>query len=214
MSLVVFAGNIAGATRIPRLLDALDGADAGVLTEAYHFGQVVPGYRLVRFSMKHGAEARDVSVLVRDGVQVKARRLKKMGVNWWGPFTRRKRAPRRYPVLVLIKDGKRWPLLAAHFPPGGPSGGIKTRGRNKGAWHESAIRCRRWLALRDRAVIVGDLNAKHSDVSKHVAPSNAEVHMISGVDGALAKGATIAARKLNAPAGMHGWGIYTFKETR
>jgi hypothetical protein len=227
MSLTVFAGNIAGATSVPRLPDALGHAHAGVLTEAYHFAHSPAGYRLVRGTdglsakqaRKLGSEAHDVAVLVRDGVRVRRVRVKKMTKPWWGPFTKKRREARRYLVVVLEveqPDGtwRRWPMLAVHFEPGGPSGGIKTRGRNKGAWHDSARRSKRWLRLRKRAVLVGDENAKRADIVKHVAPKGAHVVTISGVDGAVAVGASITARRLDAPAGMHGWGTYTFKETR
>jgi hypothetical protein len=214
MSLVVQGANIAGVKECDCLLDEIAShkPDAVVLTEAYYWRQDVPGYTTISWSKKnHGAEARDVVVLVRDGVRIKRKRLKKMIRGWWGPFTGRKREPRRYPVVVLVKDGVTWPLLAAHFPPGGASGGIKTRGRNKGAWHESARKAKRWLRRRIQAVLLGDLNENTAGVKKHVAPKRGHVAMASNVDGAVAVGASISIRRLNAPPKMHGWFVATLR---
>lgn len=216
MTLTLFAANIAGAVQHDRIAEVIakHEPDVVVFTEAYHFGQEIPGYDVIRYSRKHGPEARDIVVLVRHGVKIKRRALKKMTRAWWGPFTLRKRAPRRYIVLKVVKDGVGWPVMAVHFPPGGPSGGIKTRGRNKGAWDESALSTRRWLAIRARAVVAGDLNANRAAVQKHVAPGNARVVMASSVDGTVVKGASITARHLPAPKGMHGWFLATYKEYR
>lgn len=214
MTLTVFHGNIAGARDCDHLLTLLAVAqpDVAVLTEAYHWAQDVPGYELVHYSAKHGPEARDVAVLVRHGVTIARRRLKKLAREWWGPFTLRKRQPRRYVRLGLDKDGVRWPLEAVHYPPGGPSGGTQTRGRNRAAWHESARSTRRWLRLRVRAVAVGDFNANGAALRKHVAPKGARVVMASNVDGVAAKGCHVTVKRLTAPARMHGWFIATLRE--
>lgn len=209
MSIDLQGGNIAGAHGSARLLSVIAAhrPHGVVLTEAYHFDQHVPGYSLERLPKRYGAEAHDVALLVRDDVEVDRRSAKAMVEHWFGPFTRRRRDPRVYPVRALRVDGVRWPVLGAHLPPGGPSGGIKTRGRNKTAWHESAHAVRRWLRLRRRAVALGDFNANGQDVRDLIAPKGAKVAMASNVDGAIVKGATVTVTRLDAPDGMHGWFI-------
>lgn len=225
MTLVLWAGNIAG--RNPDLADALNGAHAGIATEAYHLTKSPAGYRLVRATdgltakqaSKLGAEAHDVAALVRDDVRVRRVRVKKMTKPWWGPFTKKRRQARRYLILVLEVeqvDGtwERWPVLAVHFEPGGPSGGILTRGRNKGAWRASARWSRRWLRRRRRAVLAGDINGNAAAARKHIAPKGAHVAMASNVDGVITTGASITIRRQPTPKGMHGWFTATIKETR
>lgn len=207
MSLLIEGANIAGVEESDALLDAiaLHKPDVVILTEAYHYSQHVPGYQRVQYSKKHGAEARDVLVLVKDGLKIKRRALIKMTQAWYGPFTLRKRAPRRYIVVVVVKDGVKYPIMAVHFPPGGPQGGVKTRGRNKSAWRASAKRVRRWLRLRALAVAAGDFNADKQDVKKYVAPAGAIVDMASNVDGAVAKAGELNVTVLPHPRKMHGW---------
>lgn len=209
MTLLLEHGNIAGVEESDALLDAIaaNKPDVVVLTEAYHYNQHVPGYQRVQYSKKHGAEARDVLVLVRDGLKIKRRALIKLTRAWYGPFTLRKRSPRRYIVVTVVKDGVKYPIMAVHFPPGGPAGGVKTRGRNKGAWHESARRVKRWLRRRLLAVAIGDFNADKADVKQYVAPKGAVVEMASNVDGVAAKANEVTITRLNAPKKMHGWFI-------
>ena len=220
--LILQHANIAGARECRRLLRQIKRHQphAVILTEAYRWAEDVPGYERVTWSpRKHGAEARDVVVLVRHDVPITRRRLKKMVRDWWGVFGAARpprREPRRYPVLDLDVDGIVWPLLGVHFPPGGPSGGRKIAGRNAGAWHESARKTKRWLARRVLGVAIGDLNADRDDVRTYVAPPGARVAMATSVDGLAAVGATATIRKLRAPAGMHGWFVATLtaKESR
>ena len=210
--LILEHANIAGARECPHLLRKIKRyrPDVVILTEGYRWAQDVPGYERVTWSpRKHGAEARDVVVLVRHGVGIARKRLKKMVRDWWGVFGAGRRQPRRYQDLDLDVDGTLWPVLGVHFPPGGPSGGRKIAGRNAGAWHESARKTRRWLSRRPRAAAAGDINADGDDVREYVAPAGARVAMATSVDGVAATGATIALRKLRAPAGMHGWFVAT-----
>jgi hypothetical protein len=207
MSLTIQGGNIAGVDKSPALLDAIafHKPDVAVLTEAYHYDQDVPGYQRVQYSKKHGAEARDVLILVRDGLKIKRRALVKLTKAWYGPFTLRKRAPRRYIVVVVIKDGVKYPVMGVHFPPGGPNGGVKTRGRNRSAWRQSARRVKRWLRIRSLAVALGDFNGNGKDVREFVAPKGAIVDMASNVDGAAAKAGELNVISIPHPRKMHGW---------
>lgn len=211
----LFGANIANASRSPELAAYLATyhPDVVVLSEAYRWRHEISGYQTLKWSKRrHGPEARDLMVLVRDGVKVKRKRLRKMDRRWFGPFTLRRREPRRYPVVVVKVDGVRWPILAAHLPPGGASGGVRTRGRNKGAWHESARKIKRWLRKRPRAVVAGDLNDNRASVKKHIAPKRGRVVMASNVDGVVAVGARITLKRLPVPTGMHGWFLATLKE--
>jgi hypothetical protein len=214
-ALTVFLGNMGSKDRVGRLLTVLEQhkPDVAVLSEAYHLRDdlaEIPGYTRVQYSAKHGPEAPDVAVLVRHGVRIKRRALRKMLEAWWGPFTGKRRAPRRGVVVVLVlQDGTKWPMLAGHGPSGGPSGGVKTRGRNRPAWLEFAKVCRRFLRLRRRAVVVADFNADKADVRKHAAPKRADVCMSSNVDGVAVVGGTARLHQLEDPADMHGWALVT-----
>lgn len=222
--LTIFHGNVAQVRRLPQIERVLNDHDPDVLvlTEAYHLGPwlrgQLDGYRLVQWGRAHGAEAGDVAILVREGLRVRGRRLHKMRTRWYGPFRfpRSIREPRRFPRVTVVKAGVAWPILGVHFPSGGPSGGSMTKGKNAPAWHECARVTRRWLRRRPRAVVVGDLNSKRADVVQYVTPPGALVGMASNVDGLIVKGATANLRRLDSPAGMHGWFLATItpKERR
>ena len=126
---------------------------------------------------------------------------------WWGPFRfpRSKRRPRRFQGFDLRVDGRLWGLLAVHFPPGGPSGGILTRGRNRDAWHEAARHTTQFLAVTDLGVALGDFNANRGELREHVATDGTRIAMASNVDGVMTTGAHTTMHRLSAPAGMHGW---------
>lgn len=221
--LVLQGGNIAGVANSERLDESVTShrPHVGILTEGYHWTGEIDGYRIVRatdgLSARRakalGAEAHDVILAVRDDVELVKVRVKKMTRPWWGPFTRRRREARRYLVLVIRVDGVRWPVLAVHFEPGGPSGGRKVGGRNKGAWRDSASVTKAWLRKRRRAVAIGDFNANGADLRRLVAPKGAHVVMASSVDGVIVKGARTTLRKLHAPKGMHGWFTATLTPT-
>jgi endonuclease/exonuclease/phosphatase family metal-dependent hydrolase len=208
-------GNIAGRKKVRRLRSLLREwqPDVVVLTEAYWARPFLLalaaafGYRLRQYGRHHGAEAPDIAVLVRRSSNIVSRVLVKMREVWWGPFRfpASKRRPRRYSQFELDSSGRRWDVEAIHFPPGGPEGGVLTRGKNKTAWHESAAQVRGFLTHSELAVALGDFNANRGALREHVAPEGAHVAMASSVDGVVTKGARITMHRLDAPAGMHGW---------
>lgn len=215
----VAGGNIAGRRKVRRLRALLRHwrPDVVVLTEAYWARPFLIalatmfGYRLRQYSRRHGAEAPGIAVLIRNEVSIIVRALAKMRERWWGPFNfpRSKRRPRRFQKFILRERGAvdfLWHLEAVHFPPGGPTGGVLTRGKNKDAWHEAADQVRDWLAnAPEPCVALGDFNGNRSALREHVAPDGSRVVMASNVDGVIAKGARITMHRLDAPAGMHGW---------
>jgi hypothetical protein len=210
-----FHGNIAGHREVPELLPVLRTwrPHAAVLTEAYNvraWAEGIDGYDLIQYRRRFGREATDIAVLVRSDVAIRRTRLMMLLRAWWGPFGGGKREPRRFTLAVLVVASVVWPLLGVHFPPGGAEGGVRTRGRNRPAWHESAGRVRRWLRRHRRALVVGDFNDDETDVREHVAIKRAKVAMASDVDGAIGVGCrVVAVDKLKAPDDMHGWMIVT-----
>jgi hypothetical protein len=225
----VAGGNIAGRRKVRRLRALLRHwrPDFVVLTEAYWarpFLLVLAatfGYQLRQYARRHGAEAPGIAVLIRKAtMEILERELVKMRQPWWGPFNfpRSKRRPRRFSRFALRhrQTGQEWDTEAIHGPPGGPRGGILTRGKNAPAWAEFADHERDFLAGIDLGFATGDFNADGADLRKHIATEGVQVAMASGVDGVAAKGAHVTMHRLDAPAGMHGWFVadLTPKENR
>lgn len=212
--LPVLVVNLGGRAREPQLREEIKAHRPKVVVcseaqRATAFLREFKGYRLRQGSRSDGAEAPGVAVLVRRRMKIRWERLEKMRKRWWGPFTGRIRWPRVYRKLTVWTGGVRWPLYAAHLPPGGPSGGVKTRGRNKPAWDESARRVSRWLKIRRRAAVFGDLNATLFEVTKHIGrPANARVDSIGKVTHAVTKGARVRTQSIKPPKGLHGWGLF------
>ncbi|WP_408895921.1 hypothetical protein ACJ5H2_13480 [Nocardioides sp. R1-1] len=214
----VLYGNIAGRRRVPRLRNLVKNRrpELVVLTEAYHVRVFLRllctlyGYRLKHPGRRHGAEAPDIAVMVRrDGVIV-GRWFRKMLRVWWGPFRypKSKRRPRVYQILQVRFHGVLWPLYLLHWPPGGPSGGVLTRGANAGAWAESMKDFTAWLAAVEAGAGIGDANANRKQLNR-LLPRWVRVRMSSGVDAVMSKGLHTSVEHLNSPRGMHGWAIFT-----
>lgn len=225
----VAGGNIAGRRKVRRLRKLLRHwrPDFVVLTEAYWARPFLLalaaafGYRLRQYSRRHGAEAPGIAVLIRKAtIEVVDRHLVKMKRRWWGPFNfpRSKRRPRRFQRFALRAEGLLWAALAVHGPPGGPKGGVLTRGKNAPAWAEFADELHDFADGTVLGFAIGDFNGDRDDLLAHATPDGARVAMASNVDGVIAKGARITMHRLDAPAGMHGWFVAdltpTTKETR
>lgn len=216
MSLDLFHGNIAGRRghrRIKRRMKR--GADdVLILTEAYNARPKLLrwakryGYLLCQPTRsKFGPEGPDVAMLVKHDVIVTSRDIEKMTESWFGPFNypRSRKEPRVIQTLGLRKAGVDYDITGVHFPSGGPSGGATTRGKNAAAWHECANHVWGGLNQSKRGAAAGDFNANGSDVRRCVKPHGGRVVMTSNVDGAVAVGCQVIAKRLRSPFGMHGW---------
>lgn len=215
-SLDGFHANIAGRRghrRIRRRMrKRLD--DVLVITEAYSARPklrkwaVRHGYELRQPNIvEYGPEGPDVAILVRDDIEITSRDIAKMTEPWWGPFNypSSRKQPRVMQTLGLRKAGVDFDLMGVHFPSGGPTGGVATRGKNAAAWHECADHVRHNLANTACGAALGDFNARRLDVIEHATPDNGRVVMASNVDGVAAVGCQISVTRLRSPLGMHGW---------
>ena len=133
-------------------------------------------------------EARGTALLVRDDVEVVNDWVNRMKRGFLGPKHLKRHGARVHRVVVLRLGKKLVRVGGPHFPPGGPSGGHRTGGKNRPAWLESwAWACK--MLRKTNTVIVGDLNA----LAKELAPMarKAGVRFWAGtkVDHALTKGA-------------------------
>lgn len=216
MSLNLFHGNIAGRARVRRIKRRMRRRkdDALILTEAYNARPALRewcdqfGYTLRHPSRRaFGPEGPDVAIVVRNDVDITSREVDKMTKDWFGPFNypHSRKSPRVVQTLALVKAGIPYDLIGVHFPSGGPSGGVATRGKNADAWAEYADHVRHNLGGTWCGAAVGDFNARGADVRKHVAPEGARVVMTSNVDGVCAVGCQVIAKRLRSPRNMHGW---------
>lgn len=211
----ILATNVGGARRIKELKELAEKIkpDVIIATEAYYsddFLRSIPEYRVKHYGKREGADAPSVAMLVRRKIPLKFLRLIKMDRVWWGPFTNRKRAPRRF-VKGTIRKGLVWiPILACHFPPGGPGGGRD--GRNRKAWAEAAAFAVSWLRTRKRGVVVGDLNSLAGEARAFIAePADAKLIAGGKVTHSVTVGMRGTADVKNAPEGMHGWVHFTLR---
>lgn len=122
-------------------------------------------YRVLRAGREHDG----IVMLVDRSVPIPTRSLLVMRLGWIGPKAFRRHPGRTFPVVDLGKGKSqlRWRIVGIHRTPGGPSGGVLTRGRNRPAWEEEHARLLR-LAARTRShrrvlVMVGDQNCEMSD---------------------------------------------------
>lgn len=157
------AGQMAGA----RLLARQGRIHVIALAEIDHPAQLA-GYRLYRAAAGAGAEARRLAVWVLNDVEVKRVRMVRMRRRWWGPFRGIPHDGRAYWVLVVRFPGmrRRTRVVLVHLPPGGPSGGRRTKGRNAPAWWESWRWLVRFARMHRRVVIAGDLNATAAELTE------------------------------------------------
>lgn len=208
-------GNVGGARNVPigHVLEKLR-PHVVVLTEAHRARRHLRGlakqrgYTLRQYRRHVGVEAPGIAVLVRDGVQIKRRWPMPMTRTWRSPIGRRRmHAPRTYARMRLERDGVTWRLLAVHFPPGGPGGGVTLRGANKPAWWESMRRAMKWLRRTDEpSLVLGDINATKDELLGIVG-DGIRVVSRAHVDHAIVRNAEGHADRLTSPAGMHGFQI-------
>lgn len=151
------------------------------------------GYKLV---MARGwDESSNVLVFVRHDVPLARWRALRMNIGWVGPKAFRRHVGRTFLVVDL---GREWRVVGVHMPPGGPTGGTVTHGRNKPAYTEASHEVQRVNARRGsyaRALVdVGDWNADAGD-SHLTAPAaiatNGDLQLVragGGPDYALVRG--------------------------
>jgi hypothetical protein len=219
----LFNANIEGKSSPPDIGQMLTDHNPhmAVLTEAYHARESLKqtcekkGYRLKQFGKDVGAEGPDIACLVRDDVPIAAWEPMLMEEPWW--YNGNKRQPRVYPKFLLGKPDLpgdlNWKIIAAHFPPGGPSGGgSHTGGKNKPAWMESRDRVVKYANGHNDGpfILVGDLNAHRDEVKQHITPKlDGSIHVTSWgpVDHAvLRRTEDWNEKNLPEPYG-HGWGV-------
>lgn len=170
------------------------------------------GYRLRQYGSDEGAEAPNIALLIKNDVKLENRVLLKMSEPWW--WSRGKRAPRRYPAVVLRADDRVWHVIGVHFPPGGPGGGSVVGDRNMPAWRESKRAVQEYAARNPNppVVVAGDINATADNCRKHFPGFT--VTKAGKVDHALVKkerGARVDAVVHHSPPknqNMHGWATF------
>lgn len=87
------------------------------------------------------------------------------------------RTPWRGPHAGIAHNGRRWlqldfptlRLVAVHRVPGGPSGGIQTRGANRPAWEAEDFLLATAVSTDRPVLIVGDQNARVSEMRDFMA---------------------------------------------
>lgn len=134
-------------------------ADVVILTEAAAYAR--PLRRLVGWQVRHArgwAEARNVVVLVRNGLRVRRVVSVRNWRRWVGPKLGKDHAGRTF---LLVDIGARWRIVGVHRTPGGPGG------PNAVAWAEEHARLARVAdrpgSHRRALVIVGDQNCEADD---------------------------------------------------
>ncbi len=160
-------------------------------------------YRLLQ--MLKGAEAREIKVLVRDGVKVLRRKRLNMKRRWIGPKIARVHEARTYMAVKVNSPFWAW-VLDVHFPTGGPDG------PNAAAWMESWNRVVAFLKRR-RGVAIGDFNATAEELIKLLKDTDFDLTPLGKVDHAISHRLrrTSVQRDLpGTPAGVHGWGAVSY----
>lgn len=183
--------------------------DVVVVEQAYNargwLGKI-EGYRLRQY---RGKEASDIAVLIRDGINLQARRALRMKLKWHGPDSKggRQHPPRVYPALVVVKGGVAFRVLGIHFP----------TFNNPAAQAESADAVAEWFARQPApSIAAGDWNREARELEELARRCGADVLSAQAkVDHALAKNvADSTKQKLPMPSGVHGWSRYTIEGSR
>jgi hypothetical protein len=196
--------------------------DICVFTEAYHCREHLKkiadnkGYRLKQFGKDVGDEGPDIAVLVRNGFEIVKWEPMRMDEPWW--YNGNKRKPRVYPKFLLgdpdLVPNLNWKFIAAHFPPGGPSGGgEKTGGKNKPAWMESRDRVVKYGNDHQDGpyLIAGDINAEAHEAKEHIVQRLegdavlGSFGKVSHLIGRRIKNGSMQMNRMDSPFG-HGWG--------
>lgn len=145
----------------------------------------------------------NTAVMVRRDVDVIRRRTVAMRLRWLVVSHNRWHLPRRYEVITLRLDGRRWKVRASHWPTNGFDG------RNRAAFRESAVRARAWAnTVRTPALIVGDLN----DAKARIADFFGRRFTVAGRHIDLLVGRRVADvqhRQLTKGGGDHHARVYT-----
>lgn len=196
-----------------------------MLTEAYRARPFLKrlakrlGYRLRQYGGRYGPEGNAIAILVkkRKGVRITYRSAMKMKRQWFGPFTGRRRAPRVHVRMTLKIDGTKHRFVFCFQPPGGPSGGVKTNGKNRPAWMEGRNKITRRANKKRKHIshIFGDENCLKDQFEWHFAArmdGKWDVASVGKVDHGASRGADLKGERVKNRGKGHGWGIYTIKE--
>lgn len=117
-----------------------------------------------------GARGKDATVLgIRRDLRVPRHQIVAHSIPWIGPKAFRRHIGRAFPWgdIGRGKDEHKHRVMADHRTPGGPTGGVKTRGRNRPAWQKEDQLLERFAMRRGsrrRAfAIIGDQNCHPND---------------------------------------------------
>lgn len=165
----------------------------GEATKAWSITDDVPGYRRIQLRpvRRRGNENADSAILVRNDIEVTARRVWRMSLSWFVPGRTVRHTPRVYLVVKFKADGLRWRVAVGHWPFGR-------------AQEETKRRVRRWfrLAPLQRSIFVGDLNENAAGIA--AAFKGTGVRQVGfGVDRALFKNCRASANKLGYRGSDH-----------
>lgn len=178
---------------------------------ARDFLSKIEGYRHYQYGREDGLEATRNAVLLRDDVELIKEFPLRMKEPWRGPKAGILHNP-RVDRAFTIKAGKHFAyFIAAHYPPGGPSGGRNMKGFNKKAWAEAAFRSSLYASFRPKGLlfVVGDLNATRFELRHLVRAIGGRILSGGKVDHMIVRNAKWASRTRLKPArGCHGWAIY------
>lgn len=142
----------------------------------------IDGYQRVAVEFPDHPDNLGCQLLVREDVEVHARRLVPVGGPWWtGPKHGLAHPPKVFVGATLGHLGQRWDVLSVHRVWTGP------KDRNTDTWKAEHVVLAAWLDARSRrasgtrpVIAVGDWNARPDDL--HDLPGHKTFH---GIDGAL-----------------------------
>lgn len=163
------------ATALDRYIrDVQAWPDVMVLCEAGAYARTLRDRFGDRYRVRRAGRAHDGMVLLIDRrIPLTRWRTLVMRLTWIGPKAFKRHPGRTFPVADLGtgRGTVKWRIVGIHRTPGGPSGGVLTKGRNKPAWDEEHVRLVRlagWKGSQRRSlVLVGDQNCEADDKRPH-----------------------------------------------
>ena len=158
----------------------------------------VPGYRRIHLPRvrRVGNEDADTAVLVRNDVQLRYKRVWRMGMKWYVPRKRVLHDPRVYIVVRVKVEGKRWRIAIGHWPFGA-------------AQEETKRKVKRWFTWSTLpSAFVGDLNAREPEITQYFKPLR---NIGFGIDRAIYKKCRVTARNLGKHGSDHPAVLFNFR---
>jgi endonuclease/exonuclease/phosphatase (EEP) superfamily protein YafD len=122
------------------------------------------------------------------------------------------------PHAGIAHNGRKWlqldfpglRLVAVHRVPGGPSGGIQTRGANRPAWEAEDFLLATAVSTTTPVLIVGDQNARVSEMADFMARHNLRpVRTGAKVDWAMRRKVAVKGKRLSRRGSDHPACLYT-----